>query len=111
MTPQGEEYLESLGRLSAQYPLPRLHTHIATCGHPDRPVKARGLCAPCYSRQWREAHPDRAKAFVNRWAEAHREQRRAYFKARRAGSRATPRGRLGSLGRLNPVYPLLPREA
>lgn len=32
----------------------------ATC-HPDRPVEARGLCRPCYSKAWSEgtlaAHP------------------------------------------------------
>lgn len=24
-----------------------------TCPHPDRPVKARGLCGACYDRWWR----------------------------------------------------------
>ena len=44
--------------------------------HPERKHEAKGLCSPCYSKKWKETHPE------ERLAQARRHNKRRYDRFR-----------------------------
>lgn len=60
--------------------------------HPDRPHRAKGLCASCYNvikmREWRAANPEQAKEIDVRFREKHRDRLREKKRLRREAKRA-----------------------
>lgn len=59
---------------------------FATC-HPERRTCARGLCKPCYYRDWHAARPGYAADVTRRYRQANRERVRA---SKRAWAAANP---------------------
>ena len=52
----------------------------ATC-HSDRRHHAKGLCYPCYLRDWHERHPDRRPAYGRKYRTQHPNAGRLYYLA------------------------------
>lgn len=61
---------------------------IPTCGHPDQPHVARGLCNACYQRRKLATHPEREAAQRLLRNRAYRERESEAINARLAARRA-----------------------
>lgn len=48
----------------------------ATC-HPERPHAAKGLCRPCYNKQWSKDHPDKCRQYWRNSYSKHNVRERA----------------------------------
>lgn len=51
--------------------------------HPERPHYGLNLCRPCYSKRWRDAHPDYGKRHYEQNKDTQLEQGRAWYRANR----------------------------
>lgn len=56
-----------------------------TCGHPDRPHRAKGKCGPCYMTDYLKENPEVVSG--NAWLKAHPEAARAHAQRQRLRKR------------------------
>lgn len=53
---------------------------IPECGHPDKKHAARGLCKPCWTREYNARNAERVRAVREEWVEKNRDRERAKYK-------------------------------